>query len=201
MSKLFCIMGKSASGKDTIFKHLIQDEILNLKTVISYTTRPMREGEQDGVEYHFVTEKKLDELKKEGKVIECRDYHTIHGIWSYFTVDDGQIDFSGDQDSIIIGTLESYAQIRLFFGKENVVPIYVHVEDGERLTRALNREKQQDHPKYLEMCRRFLADAEDFSEDQLKLCEVDRMYENINMENCLKEICKDILEFRNRDVS
>lgn len=201
MSKLFCIMGKSASGKDTIFKHLIQDEILNLKTVISYTTRPMREGEQDGVEYHFVTEKKLDELKKAGKVIECRDYHTIHGIWSYFTVDDGQIDFSGDQDSIIIGTLESYAQIRLFFGKENVVPIYVHVEDGERLTRALNREKQQDHPKYLEMCRRFLADAEDFSEDQLKLCEVDRMYENINMENCLKEICKDILEFRNRDVS
>ncbi len=201
MSKLFCIMGKSASGKDTIFKHLIQDETLNLKTVVSYTTRPMREGEQDGVEYHFVTEKKLDELKKEGKVIECRDYHTIHGIWSYFTVDDGQIDFSGDQDSIIIGTLESYAQIRLFFGKENVVPIYVHVEDGERLTRALNREKQQDHPKYLEMCRRFLADAEDFSEDQLKLCEVDRMYENINMENCLKEICKDILEFRNRDVS
>ena len=174
---------------------------MNLKTVVSYTTRPMREGEQDGVEYHFVTEKKLDELKKEGKVIECREYHTIHGIWSYFTVDDGQIDFSGDQDSIIIGTLESYAQIRLFFGKENVVPIYVHVEDGERLTRALNREKQQDHPKYLEMCRRFLADAEDFSEDQLKLCEVDRMYENINMENCLKEICKDILEFRNRDVS
>jgi guanylate kinase len=194
-------MGKSASGKDTIFKHLIQDETLNLKTVVSYTTRPMREGEQDGVEYHFVTEKKLDELKKEGKVIECRDYHTIHGIWSYFTVDDGQIDFSGDQDSIIIGTLESYAQIRLFFGKENVVPIYVHVEDGERLTRALNREKQQDHPKYLEMCRRFLADAEDFSEDQLKLCEVDHMYENINMETCLKEICKDILEFRNRDVS
>ena len=201
MSKLFCIMGKSASGKDTIFKHLIQDETLNLKTVVSYTTRPMREGEQDGVEYHFVTGKKLDELKKEGKVIECRDYHTIHGIWSYFTVDDGQIDFSGNQDSIIIGTLESYAQIRIFFGKENVVPIYVHVEDGERLTRALNREKQQDHPKYLELCRRFLADAEDFSDEKLKLCEVDRVYENVTMESCLKEICKDILEFRNRDVS
>ena len=201
MSKLFCIMGKSASGKDTIFKQLIQDETLNLKTVVSYTTRPMREGEQDGVEYHFVTGKKLDELKKEGKVIECRDYHTIHGIWSYFTVDDGQIDFSGDQDSIIIGTLESYAQIRIFFGKENVVPIYVHVEDGERLTRALNREKQQEHPKYLELCRRFLADAEDFSDEKLKLCEVDRVYENVTMESCLKEICKDILEFRNRDVS
>lgn len=199
MSKLFCIMGKSASGKDTIFKQLVQDKELGLKTVVSYTTRPMREGEQNGVEYHFVTGQKLEELKKAGKVIECRDYHTVHGIWSYFTADDGQVDFNSDQDAIIIGTLESYAQIRIFYGKENVVPIYVNVEDGERLTRALNREKQQDQPKYLELCRRFLADAEDFSEDKLKLCEIDHIYENIDMEKCLKEIRKDILEFRHRD--
>lgn len=196
MSKLFCIMGKSASGKDTIFKRLIKDDALGLKTVVSYTTRPMREGEQDGVEYHFVTEQKLEELKNAGKVIECRDYHTIHGIWSYFTVDDGQVDFNSDQDSIIIGTLESYAQIRIFYGKENVVPIYVNVEDGERLTRALNREKQQDEPKYLELCRRFLADAEDFSKEKLNACEIGKIYENTDMEICLANIRKDIKEFR-----
>ena len=196
MSKLFCIMGKSASGKDTIFKRLIQNETLNLKTVVSYTTRPMREGEQDGVEYHFVNGQRLEELKKAGKVIECRDYHTIHGIWSYFTVDDGQKDFESEQDAIIIGTLESYAQIRIYYGKENVVPIYVNVEDGERLTRALNREKQQDAPKYLELCRRFLADAEDFSEEKLKACEIDKIYENIEMEACLAKICSDILALR-----
>ena len=69
MSKLFCIMGKSASGKDTIFKKLTQDENLDLKRVVSYTTRPMREGEQEGVEYHFVTAQRLEELQKEGKVI------------------------------------------------------------------------------------------------------------------------------------
>ena len=199
MSKLFCIMGKSASGKDTIFKHLIQDETLGLKTVVSYTTRPMREGEQDGVEYHFVTGQKLEALKKAGKVIECRDYHTIHGIWSYFTVDDGQVDFNSDQDAIIIGTLESYAQIRIFYGKENVIPIYINVEDGERLQRALNRERQQENPKYAEYCRRFLADSEDFSEEKIKQCEIERIYENIHMDDCLQEIRKDILEFRHRD--
>ena len=201
MSKLFCIMGKSASGKDTIYKRLIEDEQLSLKTVVSYTTRPMREGEQDGVEYHFVNEKKLEELKKEGKVIECRDYDTIHGIWSYFTVDDGQVDFSKEQDCVIIGTLESYAQIRIFFGKENVVPIYIHVEDGERLQRALNRERQQEEPKYAEYCRRFLADAKDFSEEKLHDCEIETMYENIDMEVCLNEIRNDILKFRNREYS
>lgn len=95
MSKLFCIMGKSASGKDTIFKRLVQDEVLNLKTVVSYTTRPMREGEQEGVEYHFVSPQTLETLRNEGRVIECRDYHTVHGLWNYFMVDDGQIDFPG----------------------------------------------------------------------------------------------------------
>ena len=201
MSKLICIMGKSASGKDTIYKRLLQDEELGLKTIVSYTTRPMREGEQDGVEYHFVTEAKLEELKDAGKVIECRDYHTVHGIWSYFTVDDGQVDFSSTQDAMIIGTLESYAKIRVFYGKDNVVPIYVNVEDGERLTRALNREKQQDQPKYLELCRRFLADAKDFSEEKLQDCEIMKIYENIDMEVCLNKIRRDILEFRNREDS
>lgn len=95
MSKLFCIMGKSASGKDTIFKRLVKDRELDLKTVVSYTTRPMREGEREGVEYHFVSPQMLRDFREEGRVIECRDYHTVHGLWSYFMVDDGQIDFSG----------------------------------------------------------------------------------------------------------
>ena len=201
MSKLFCIMGKSASGKDTIYKRLIQDGELCLKTIVSYTTRPMREGEHDGVEYHFVTEDVLKALIDAGKVIECRDYDTVHGIWSYFTVDDGQVDFDGEQDAIIIGTLESYAQIRIFYGKNNVIPIYVNVEDGERLSRALNREKQQDEPKYLELCRRFLADAKDFSEEKLHDCEIHKVYENIDMDVCLNEIRSDILKFRNREHS
>ena len=105
MSKLFCIMGKSASGKDTIFKRLVQDEVLNLKTVVSYTTRPMREGEQEGVEYHFVSPQTLETLRNEGRVIECRDYHTVLGLWNYFMVDDGQIDFSGFRDYRNVGIL------------------------------------------------------------------------------------------------
>lgn len=197
MSKLFCIMGKSASGKDTIFKKLTQDENLDLKRVVSYTTRPMREGEQEDVEYHFVTAQRLEELQKEGKVIECRDYSTVHGIWSYFTVDDGQVNFSLNQDSIIIGTLESYQKIRTYFGKANVIPLYIHVEDGLRLERALERERQQEEPGYAEMCRRFLADAQDFSEEKMAACEIDRIYENIDIEQCLNDIRKDILKFRN----
>ena len=196
MSKLFCIMGKSASGKDTIFKRLVQDESLCLKTIVSYTTRPLREGEKDGEEYHFVSREKLEDLRKQGKVIECRDYATVHGIWSYFMVDDGQIDFSGKRDSVIIGTLESYVQIRDFFGAEHVVPIYIDVEDGLRLSRALERERKQAQPKYAELCRRFLADTADFSQEKRKACGIHQIYENIDIETCLNRIRTDIVKMR-----
>ena len=50
MSRIFCIMGKSASGKDKIYKALMQDETLHLNKIVTYTTRPIREKEEDGRE-------------------------------------------------------------------------------------------------------------------------------------------------------
>lgn len=88
MGKIIVIMGKSATGKDTIYKRLIQE--LGLSSIVSYTTRPIRSGEISGVEYHFVTVTRLEELRREGKVIEERTYHTVCGDWHYFTVNDGQ---------------------------------------------------------------------------------------------------------------
>lgn len=134
------MLGKSCSGKDTIFQSLKENKQLNLKTVVGYTTRPMRVNEKDGVEYFFVDQNKLEELKKAKKVIECRDYNTVYGIWSYFTVDDGQIDLNNG-DYLYIGTLESYEQMIDFYGEDVVVPLYIQVETGERLARAVNREE------------------------------------------------------------
>ena len=155
MGKIFYLMGNSSSGKDSIFKK-IKERIPELKNIILYTTRPIREGEQNGVEYHFVDENKLQELEKRGCVIEQRAYQTKHGIWKYFTADDGQVDLS-KYSYLVIGTLVSYQEMCKYFGKENMIPLYVEVEDGLRLSRALERERQQAAPKYAEMCRRFLA--------------------------------------------
>lgn len=187
MGKIYCLMGKSSTGKDTIYKELFRVEELHLKKVIPYTTRPIREGERDGEEYFFCDENKVAELEKAGKIIELRAYHTIHGIWKYFTVNDGQIDLT-KQDHMIIATLEAYLQIRNYFGKDNVVPIYIEVEDGERLSRALAREKVQSQPKYEELCRRFLADAADFSEEKLKEAGVTKRFRNVDIEKTTDEI-------------
>ena len=195
MGKIYCIMGKSSTGKDTLFKKILGDESLALKTIVPYTTRPVRAGEKNGVEYFFCDEKKVEELEREGRIIELRAYDTIHGIWKYFTVNDDQIDLE-HQNYLIIGTLESYLKIRDYFGKEKVVPIYIEVEDGERLSRALNRERMQESPKYEELCRRFLSDAKDFSGEKLKEAGITRRFVNQDLDETEEEIRRAILEDR-----
>jgi guanylate kinase len=189
MGKIFYLMGKSASGKDTIYKK-VKEQLPELKTIVIYTTRPIREGEHDGVEYFFVDDGRLQELQQAGKVIELREYNTVHGIWKYFTADDGQ--FDREDHLIAIGTLESYVQLRKYFGDEKLVPIYIEVEDGLRLERALARERQQREPKYEELCRRFLADAADFSVDKLNEAGITRKYFNADMDKCNETIVLDI---------
>lgn len=186
MGKICYIMGKSASGKDSIFKEL-RRRLPEYRDIVLYTTRPIRAGETDGVEYHFVDEERLRELQEAGKVIEQRAYETVHGIWRYFTADDGQIDLR-QYNYLVIGTLESYAAMREYFGADVMVPIYVQVDDGERLMRALERERAQKEPKYAELCRRFLADAEDFSEENLKKAGIIKKFENNDFQECLDEI-------------
>lgn len=187
MGKIYCMIGKSSCGKDTLYKMLLADPALSLKSIVPYTTRPMREGETDGVEYYFYTESRLQELKQDGKVIELRSYNTVHGVWSYFTVDDHQMQ-DEEQDCLLIGTLESYCKLRDYFGNDRVIPIYIEVEDGIRLQRALDRERSQKNPKYEELCRRYLADAADFSEEKLREAGIHKRFENSDLQKTAENI-------------
>ena len=190
MGKIYYIMGKSSSGKDTLFRK-IKQELPMLQTVTLYTTRPKREGEREGVEYHFVTDEQMHIFERQGKVVELRTYNTVHGAWKYATIEDGQVNLA-ESDYLMIGTLESYEKMREYFGENGLVPVYIEVDDGVRLERALEREKGQKEPKYKELCRRFLADEEDFKEENLVRCGIDRRYRNDDLRVCLEEICRDM---------
>lgn len=190
MGKIFYVMGKSASGKDTLYKR-IKEQAPWLKTVVPYTTRPIREGETEGGEYHFTTAEALGRFRDQGKVVELRTYHTVCGPWSYATVDDGQIDLKAS-GYLMIGTLESYLSTRAHFGEMALVPLYIETEDGERLSRALARERAEREPKYAELCRRFLADEKDFCEEKLKEAGITIRYENNGLEDCLEQILRKI---------
>lgn len=187
MGKIFCLMGKSSSGKDSLYRALMNDQQLGLKRIVPYTTRPLREGEQEGVEYHFVDEYKLRQLEEENKIVELRAYDTVHGVWKYFTVCEDDMDLSKDFYAVI-GTLQSWHAMCEYFGRDKMVSVYIEVEDGLRLERALSRERNQANPRYMELCRRFLADTEDFSEEKLKEERITQRFQNVDFGTCLKEI-------------
>lgn len=186
MGKIFCVMGKSSTGKDTIYKKILENSDLSLDRIVTYTTRPIRQGESNGVEYFFTDEEGYKALSAAGKIVEERVYNTVHGPWRYFTVDDENI--RDDSDYLVIGTLEAYSGLRKYFGDDRVIPIFVAVDDGVRLQRALDREKQQETPKYEELCRRFLADAADFSKEKIEEAGIDKFFINNDLQECIAEI-------------
>lgn len=187
MGKIVYLMGKSGAGKDTIYKQVLENKEISFCKIIPYTTRPIRVGETNGVEYFFTDEKEFLELKEKAKLIEDRVYHTCMGVWRYFTVKDEQIDLE-HKNYLMIGTLESYIRTREFFGADSMIPILIDLDDGIRLQRALDREKTQEYPQYNEMCRRFLADEEDFREEKLKEAGITKKFVNNDLQECLQEI-------------
>jgi len=179
------LIGKSGSGKDTIYKEILKEADKHLVPLIPYTTRPRRADEIEGLNYHFVTEEQLACFQQQGRVMECRQYHTVQGIWSYFTL---QFDLEKDSDYILITTLEGVDNIVRQYGAEIVHVVYLYIDDKERLLRCIQRESQQSGPNYAEVCRRFLADQQDFSEEKLKRCvHVHSVNTNQPLSQCIQQ--------------
>ena len=197
--KIIYIMGKSSAGKDTIYK--ILKEKMDVNTYVMYTTRPIRDGEIDGITYNFITSEEMKEYidgEKKERLIEYRTYNTVHGPWTYATIDDSQ--FETDKDMLMLGTLESYVKVKDNFDKNpdvEVLPIYVEVPDNIRLKRAIEREETQKQPKYAELCRRFIADTNDFSEENLINAGITRRFTNISLDECIEEILEYIKQNNN----
>ena len=188
MGKIFILIGPSCSGKDSIFK-IIKDDYSELIPITLYTTRPIRNGESNGKEYYFITSEDMNEMVKNNQIIERRDYNTEYGIWSYAT-SKKDIDLLNNS-YITVNTLVGYNQFRKCYG-DNVIPLFIHVDDEIRLERAMMCEAHQISPKYDELKRRFLADAIDFSKDKLEAAGISKMYENDKLYSCVYEIEKDI---------
>ena len=81
MGKIICLMGKSSTGKDTIYKRLLEGGSPELKSIVPYTTRPVRSGEREGAEYFFTDDAGFRRLHEQKKIIESREYHTVYGLW------------------------------------------------------------------------------------------------------------------------
>lgn len=193
-NKIFYIMGKSGSGKDTMFKYLtdklckdyitVREGINPLRPIIMNTTRPMRDGEINGQNYNFVSEETMHDDSAHNKIIECRKYDTVKGEWYYYTSKDS-IDLE-KYSYIGLGTPVSFNQLGKVYGN-SLVPIMLSVEDNERFLRLVEREKEFTKPDYLELCRRFVSDESDFSVEKVRSlvpCDIMVSFENVDQNGC-----------------
>lgn len=191
---IFYLMGKSASGKDTLFRRLLNDQSLSLTPIITYTTRPMRKGEQDGREYFFRNAAFLKEQQNAGHVLESRTYETVFGPWTYFTLYDAQ--WTNKQTNFLtIGTLSAYETLLAYQAKlVPIRPIYIEADNGTRLLRAIAREQTEKAPNYEEICRRFLTDESDFCSERLQKAGVKTVFSNNDLDVCLAQIKQYIIQ-------
>ena len=181
-NRIFCLVGKSGSGKDTLYAHILE-RCPGLVPVIPCTTRPRRTGEVEGQSYRFVTGEQLRQYEARGQVIEKREYHTVQGLWTYFT-----LRFPLDRDRVLITTLEGARALMDAYGPQAVRIVYLHVDDRVRLLRCIDREEGQERPDYAEVCRRFLADQSDFSDARLaQFPNLHSIDTGLGVEDCLSQ--------------
>lgn len=159
---ILILCGMSASGKDTIFHKLLD---AGFNPVIITTTRPMRVGEKQDVDYHFETTDNFLKMLQDGEFLETRQFNTLvdgaEDIWYYGTK---LSEFKNGERNMIILDLNGARKVIDYFGKENCCVVYINANDEIRLLRA-KRRKSFDQTEW---DRRFLTDKEDFSADKVE---------------------------------
>lgn len=150
--KLMVLFGEAGSGKDTLLNTLVRKFPKLFNPIISCTTRPPREGEKDGVNYHFLSIEEFADKIANDEMIEA----TCFNDWMYGT------EYAVlDKDKINIGVFNPEGiETLMLDNKLDIYAYYVDVAAKERLIRQLNRES---NPNVYEIIRRFKADCEDFS--------------------------------------
>lgn len=184
MKRMICMIGKSASGKDSIAAAIADADAFKL--LIPCTTRPMRKGETDGVSYHFISEDERDQIL--AKTV----FHTMEGDW-YYGFKDEKLDV--DYDYIAVLNPAQVKEIKKRYEKDfHMVLLHIITDEEPRMLHAIKRE-MNGNQNYAELCRRFLADAADFKENNSPFAEAkEAADEYITVYNDYKMSVKEIAE-------
>lgn len=154
---ILALFGKAGSGKDTIKNTMLEKFAATYHGIVSYTSRPPRNNEVDGKDYHFVTVDEFATHILNFSMLEATCFDAHGGPWFY-----GTNIHSLDINKINIGVFNITA-IECLLGdpRLNVIPVMIYATDKKRLQRQLEREQD---PDCYEICRRFISDEKDFDD-------------------------------------
>lgn len=170
---MIVLVGESASGKSSIEKYFVDNYGYN--KIVSYTTRPPREGEVDGVDYHFITKSQFRRLKEQDFFAET----AIYNDWYY-----GVAKKDCTDDKVAVLTPHGLRQVSKI--KDiNITSFYINVPRRDRLIKILQRGDNIE-----ESYRRNLSDVGMF--DGIR-DEVDYVINNHGYSRSIEELSKEIL--------
>ena len=181
---MIIILGKTSSGKDFILNRLVNEH--NFKKATTYTTRPMRDGEIQGVTYHYLTDEEFDNKIKEGFFAEYKTYETAFGIWKYGSSKDSFN--NSDSKTIIILTPDGYRDV-LNTLDEKPTAIYIYANNKTIKERLKKRGDSKEEAE-----RRLMHDNEDFKGIENIVDKI--VYNNFN--NDIDNVVKLIIEYLKR---
>jgi guanylate kinase len=146
--KVLALVGPAGAGKDTLCNEIVKN--YNYHKIISYTTRPPRSNEQDGVDYYFVNNAKF-------QILDLIEYTVFKNEWFYGT---GTEALKEGIWNIGVFNPEGIRSLKKRDDIELIV-WYIKANPGERIKRQLKREKK---PNISEIIRRYFADKQDFKD-------------------------------------
>ena len=183
--KIFALLGYMGVGKDTILKQVLKD-MDDVKPIISTTTRPMRKGETEGVEYYFIDD--VEFFRRGTDFVEQRIYYTKvkeNGVekdatWRYGIE---RAELEKDDYLIVIVDSVGYKELKNYVGNGKIVPIFISAPQEELKARALARGDLE-----AEIDRRLKDDYERFMDFRVRTV----YHEVKNGEGRLEEAIKEV---------
>lgn len=149
------ICGASGSGKDTV-ANLLLEKIDKTEKLVRYVTRPRRDNEVNGVDYHFVDNQVFHDMNTHGDFVETESIETVYGTWYYGT----KLDSDVSKRYVMTASFNVYKSIK--DKRDDVFGVFLDVDEYTRLMRVLSRDKSNKAVR--EACRRIGTDYIDFKD-------------------------------------
>lgn len=173
---LLCILGFSASGKNTLTEEMINN--YGFKRVVQYTSRPQRESEINEIDYHFISQSNFEKGITNNVFLSHREFDTEKGKWYYGLKKDS---LNLNDNKILIIDIEGLIDLKKNLKNDNILSVFIDVDLNLRFTRVQNRMDVD----LLEFKRRA---KDDESKRELILRNCDTVLKNTELDSCLLEL-------------